>query len=131
MRLLLDTHVAVWAIAKPAAVPERWRSEIEEPSNRVAVSIAALWEIAIKNSLEGRRASHFDVTLDQALSAFEEVGFDVLPVGPSALREVGRLPHLHRDSFDRLFIATAIADDWRLLTHDRQLADYGPSVILI
>lgn len=130
MRLLLDTHVAVWAVSKPAAVPQRWRDELEASSNEVAVSVATLWEIAIKNGLEGKRASRFDVTLDQAEVAFREVEFDVLPIGIAALREVERLPRLHRDPFDRLFVATALADGWRLLTHDKQLAGYGPAVIL-
>lgn len=131
MRLLLDTHVAVWAVSKPGALPERWRIALEDGANDIAVSVASLWEIAIKNSLEGKRESHFDVTFDQAVLAFDEVGFIVLPIGVASLREVGRLPHLHRDPFDRLFVATSIADGWRLLTHDKQLAAYGPTVILV
>ena len=93
------------------------------------MSIGALWEIAVKNSLEDRRASHFDVTLDQAEAAFGAAAFEVLPIGLAALRELERLPHLHRDPFDRLFIATALGEGWRLLTHDRQLAAYGAVVI--
>lgn len=131
MRLLLDTHVAIWAATGAPTLPSRWLDEIENGADEVAVSVASLWEIAIKNSLDERRGSRFDLTFDQAVVNFEEGGYRRLPISIEAMREVEQMPRHHGDPFDRLIVATAVTDGWRLLTHDRQLTAYGPAVILL
>ncbi|TPG20378.1 type II toxin-antitoxin system VapC family toxin [Sphingomonas koreensis] len=130
MRLLLDTHVAIWAVSSVETLPESVAAMIAEPANEVSVSMASLWEIAIKNSLGPRRTA-IGLSTAQAIEEFTAASFEVLPIEVRHALGVERLPHLHGDPFDRLLIATAEADTYRLVTHDRALAAYGDYVILV
>lgn len=131
MRLLLDTHVAVWALIGSQKLSDMAAKLIENSANEVAISIVSLWEIAIKNNLPRPAREPFGVSLDEAEAGFAELGLVRLAIEPRHLREVERLGSHHGDPFDRLLIAIAIADTYRLVTHDRQLAAYGDHVILV
>lgn len=128
MNLLLDTHVALWAIADSPRLPARARELILAPGNTVWVSAASVWEIAIKHSL-GR--GDMPVSGPQALAYFEQSGFQMLAVSPEHAATVGDLPPHHADPFDRMLAAQALAEPLRLLTHDAQLARYSDTVILV
>lgn len=128
MNLLLDTHVALWAITDSPRLGERARSLISEPANTVWVSVASLWEIAIKHSL-GR--GDMPITAAQARDWFEQSGYRLLPVeAPHVLTLTGLPPH-HNDPFDRLLVAQALAEPLRLITHDAQMARYSDTIIPI
>ena len=131
MRLLLDTHIAVWALTGSQKLSDAAAALIENSANEVVVSIVSLWEIAIKNNLPRPAREPFGVTLDEAESGFAELGLVRLAIEPRHLREVERLESRHGDPFDCLMVATAIADTYRLVTHDRQLAAYGDHVMLV
>lgn len=124
MRLLLDTHMLLWAAADPDRLPAAARSMIENGENQLTFSAASLWEIAIKSSL-GRP----DFRANPALlrRGLLDNGYSELSItGRHAVAAAG-LPPLHKDPFDRMLIAQATADGLALLTVDPGLARYpGP-----
>lgn len=128
MRLLIDTHIAIWAVMHDPGLSPRATAMIADPENDVAISIASLWEIAIKNAV-GR--APLPMTVVQAAAAFEAASFTRLPITIAHLAEIENLPNCHRDPFDRLLVATAIADTYRLVTTDHALRDYGDHVLLV
>ena len=128
MRLLLDTHVALWAIADSRAMPEEARLLILSAANDVYVSAASIWEIAIKHAL-GRRS--MPVSARDAKEYFEEAGYLLLPVTAEHAVFVEELPPHHRDPFDRLLVAQAFSEPMRLVTHDRVVAKYSATTVLV
>lgn len=128
MRLLLDTHVLLWALSAPKHLSKKARSEIENPANDVMFSAASIWEIAIKWTL---KKSDFWVTPGEILAAAIESGFRELPVRSTAAAHVAALPAHHRDPFDRLLIAQAVTEPAILYTADPQLEIYSELVLRI
>lgn len=128
MRLLLDTHVALWAIADDERLSSRARNLISDPENEVHVSAASVWEVAIKHALSRKR---MPVGGAEAQGYFDMAGY--LPVGISAehAAAVERLPSIHADPFDRILVAQSLVEPFRLLTHDKTVARYHDSIILI
>lgn len=119
MKLLLDTNVVVWLLlGDKKAIPERVVSELENVDNAILVSAASIWEIALKVSLEKLR---FPVNWRDALSRLD---FEQLPIAGEHAAGVQFLPWLHRDPFDRLLVAQAVAEQCRLVTADRALDAY-------
>ena len=127
MRLLLDTHVAVWATNTPERIPEHISGLIEDRGNQIAVSVASVWEIAIKYPLD--RANAPPVSGHQAIAEFEAAGFTLLNVTPAHAAFVERLPPIHADPFDRLMLAQAIIEGMQFVTYDRRLARYEVGIL--
>ncbi len=121
MRLLLDTHLLLWAVASSRRLPREARELLEDDRNDVYYSAASIWEIAIKSSL---RRKDFRVDLAQLLAALPETALVELPVTAAHAAGVARLPPIHRDPFDRLLIAQSIAEPLILLTNDAILERY-------
>jgi PIN domain nuclease of toxin-antitoxin system len=128
MRLLLDTHVALWALTDDARMPARCRELIADEGNSVAVSAASLWEIAIKHSL---KRGDMPVSGAQALRWCRRAGYALLDIKPEHTVAVEKLPPLHADPFDRLLVAQALTEPLRLLTHDATVARYSNAIELI
>ena len=128
MRLLLDTQLLIWALARTARLSEAARAAINEERAERLFSAASIWEIGIKFAL-GRP----DFTLDPqaVLGLAIRAGFLELPVSSVAAAGVATLPLHHRDPFDRLLVAQAIAEGAILLTVDTALAPYGSHVRLL
>lgn len=129
MNLLLDTHVAVWAIGQPNRLPAAVRDLIADPGNEVFVSAASLWEIAIKHALARRGAGAMPLSAEAAVTHFSGAGYTLLSVSARHAVAVEKLPRLHDDPFDRLLIAQAFDEPLRLITHDAAVAAYGESII--
>jgi PIN domain nuclease of toxin-antitoxin system len=125
VRLLLDTHVLLWALSAPKRLGKEARTAIEDPNNEVMFSAASIWEIAIKSAL---RKGDFAVTPDEILVAAVESGLSELPVRSAAAVHVAKLPPHHRDPFDRLLIAQAVTEPVILYTADSQLEVYSELV---
>jgi PIN domain nuclease of toxin-antitoxin system len=125
MRLLLDTHVLLWALISPKQLAKKARSEIENPANDVLFSAASIWEIAVKWAL---KKIDFTITPDEILTVAIESGFQELPVRSTAAAYVAKLPPHHRDPFDRLLIAQAVTEPVILYTADLQLEVYSELV---
>jgi PIN domain nuclease of toxin-antitoxin system len=128
LNLLLDTHVALWAAGGNSRLPERARDLIADSANGVAVSVVALWEIAIKHSKRG--APEMPLSAKEALQGFAEAGFELLTVKPAHVVSTEMLPDLHADPFDRMLVAQALTEGFRLVTSDKIVAKYDKSIIL-
>lgn len=128
MNLLLDTHVALWAITDSPKLSKKARELIESPKSSVWISAATVWEIAIKHGL-GR--GDMPVSSQDALRYFQESGYRFLPVEPEHAAAVEDLPTHHGDPFDRILVAQAIVEPMRLITHDPVVARYSDAIIEI
>ena len=128
MRLLLDTHIALWAITDDPKLPQSARSLIMAATNEVIVSAASIWEISIKHSLA---RGNMPVSGNEALGYFQEAGYRLLSVSAEHAAYVETLPPIHTDPFDRILIAQALSEPVRLITHDALLTGYGELIILV
>ena len=128
MNLLLDTHVALWAITDNPKLPQKARDLITSPKSTVWVSVASVWEIAIKHGL-GR--GDMPVSSQDAARYFQESGYRFLPIEAEHAIAVAELPAHHHDPFDRILVAQALVEPMRLMTHDQQVARYSDTTILI
>jgi PIN domain nuclease of toxin-antitoxin system len=120
-RILLDTHLLLWAVSEPKKLPAQARRRIEEAE--VFVSAASIWEVSIKTAL-GKLAA--DPT--ELLAELEPAGFRLLPVTGEHAAAVALLPPLHSDPFDRMLVAQAKTEPLILLTNDSVLGGYGDFV---
>ncbi len=131
MRLLLDTHIALWAITLDAKLSASARALITDPQNDVFVSVVSLWEIAIKRNLARGAETGMPVSSARALELFRLAGYLLLNVAPAHAIFVEKLPRLHRDPFDRILVAQALSEPLRLLTRDPQVACYSDLIIQV
>ena len=126
MKLLLDTHVLLWALADPDRLSEAARRAVADGEHDVVVSAATVWEIAIKHSL-GKLVLPGPVD-SWLLDAVEELDARWLAIEAADAAAVARLPTHHRDPFDRMLVAQA-QRGFTLVTHDRAFAAYPISVL--
>ena len=125
MKLLLDTHLLLWAASEPDRFSAEARALIEDPDNELLFSAASLWEIAIKSGL-GRKDFHVNPRLLRR--SLLDNGYTELPIGSEHAVAIDTLPPLHKDPFDRILIAQAMVEGILLLTNDTQLARYPAAV---
>ena len=124
MKLLLDTHLLLWAAGEPDRLPLSAVAEIENASNDLLFSPASLWEVAIKRGL-GRD----DFTVDPRLlrRGLLDNGYQELPITSEHAVAIDGLPPIHKDPFDRILVAQAMVEGITLLTVDDVVAHYpGP-----
>ncbi len=127
MRLLLDTHAFLWFIQGSQNLSETARNLIEDPENQKLLSIASLWEISIKVSI-----GKLDVGMAIADLLSREVygnGFEVLAIQANHLDELTKLVFHHKDPFDRLMIAQALAKRMPVVTKDEAFERYTVSLL--
>ena len=129
MRLLLDTHIALWAITDSPRLKAQARSLILDPANSIHISTASVWEIAIKHMLD--RSGGMPISGTQAAVYFQAAGYAELAVVNAHIAMLETLPPHHTDPFDRLLVAQALAEPLRLLTHDASVSRYSDSIILV
>ncbi|MDT8853495.1 type II toxin-antitoxin system VapC family toxin [Paracoccaceae bacterium Fryx2] len=123
MRLLVDTHVLIWAVLEDAALPPRFRDALSDPAAEVHISAVSVWEVAIKRAL-GKLSVPHDL-FDQAALA----GCLPLPVTWGHAAAVEALPPHHADPFDRMLIAQARVEGLTLLSADRHFAAYDVTLL--
>lgn len=124
MKLLLDTHVLLWAAGEPARLSASARRLINDAGNEPLFSVASLWEIAIKRGL-GRKDFQVDARLLRR--GLLDNGYSELPIMSDHVVAVEDLPAIHKDPFDRLLVAQATVEGITLLTLDLVVARYpGP-----
>lgn len=134
MKVLLDTHIAIWAIADAPVLPAAARKLILDGSNEIYVSDLSAWEIAIKSVA---RPGSIPFTSGEFVGACEESGYRFLPVSREAVIAYEGLDYeavgdAHRDPFDRLLIAQSKTANMLFVTHDGVLKLYGePQVIVV
>lgn len=125
MKLLLDTHLLLWAAGSPAKLSAAARKLLQAPDNQLVFSPVSLWEVAIKRSL-GRADFQADPRLLRR--GLLDNGYLELPVTSEHAVYVDILPPLHKDPFDRLLIAQASVAGILLLTADETVAQYPGSI---
>jgi PIN domain nuclease of toxin-antitoxin system len=117
-RILIDTHIALWALGAPEQLTERERALLLDPAVERCVSPMSVWEAAIKREAGRLRAP-------RNLSAVLATEFHMLDVTAGLLEAAARLPRHHGDPFDRVLIAHALQEDLALLTRDEAFTAYG------
>lgn len=123
MKLLLDTHLLLWAAAGTGLSPAA-SEMIDDPASELFFSPASIWEIAIKSAL-GR--PDFDLDAGVFRRALLESGYEEMAITGAHAAAVTALPDLHRDPFDRILVAQAIVEGVTLLSADRAVLVYpGP-----
>jgi PIN domain nuclease of toxin-antitoxin system len=125
MRILLDTHVLIWAVADSDRLASDVAEALKDTANDILFSAASIWEIAIKYGLRQPRFLHEPNDIARAALA---TGFIELPVHAAVAASVATLPSHHRDPFDRLLVAQALAEPAVLFTADAQLEPYSDLV---
>ncbi|QHD07557.1 type II toxin-antitoxin system VapC family toxin [Pseudomonas sp. R76] len=125
MRVVLDTHILLWALRDDPRLSSKARKLMENAAE-IYVSAATFWEMAIKVGL-----GKLDVDLDEIREYCLESGFVELPITSEHAIAVKDLELHHKDPFDRLIVATAISEPMKLLTADPQVAQYTSLAILV
>lgn len=123
MKLLLDTHEAAWFLQADPRLSERARAAMLDPDNVAILSAVVVWEIAIKRALR-------KLSVDQRyLTLLLEGGVEPLAISVEHARAVEDLPAHHRDPFDRLLIAQALAEGATIVTSDGRMGRYDAAVL--
>jgi PIN domain nuclease of toxin-antitoxin system len=128
MRILLDTHVLLWALSGSKRLPDDARELIESADNEVLFSAASIWEIAIKAQL---LRAEFGVDVETIAAAARDTDFDELAISSRHAAGVATLPLHHKDPFDRMLMSQAIVEPARLVTADRALAAYSSDLVML
>ena len=123
MKLLLDTHAALWFLSGDERLGENARRHLTDDTNRVLLSAAVVWEIAIKRAL-GKL-----VVPDDYLALLLDAGVQPLAVSVAHAAGVEHLPPHHRDPFDRMLVSQATMEAGALVSHDDALRPYGITLI--
>jgi len=127
LRLLVDTHLLIWAADNKARVPPRARSLMGDENNELHFSVASLWEIAIKRALN-RPGFRVDARLLRR--ALLDNKYQEMTIVSDHVVATDLLPHIHKDPFDRLLVAQSTFEGIPLLTDDATGAKYPGSIYL-
>ncbi|CAK7260938.1 MULTISPECIES: type II toxin-antitoxin system VapC family toxin [unclassified Shinella] len=120
MRLLLDTHALLWWLNDDEKLGARARGLIGDPANDVLVSAVSLWEITVK-----LRIGKLDADIEEILGILPDQGFQRLDIADAHLIALSGLPVHHRDPFDHLLMAQALAEDAHFVSEDQNVPLYG------
>lgn len=126
MKLLLDTHTLLWVLTAPGRLTERQREAVEDPTNHVFASAINIVEIAIQSSL-GKLSVADSLERNryaELFAAITDSGFEMLAFTGVHAAHIRALPFHHRDPFDRMIIAQAIAEEYTIVTTDAQFSAY-------
>jgi PIN domain nuclease of toxin-antitoxin system len=126
MNFLLDTHALLWLFDDDDRLSENAKEIITNPDNKIFISIASFWEIAIKMSLSKLA---LDIPLEQLFDECEKVDINVLNINKKHLHFLTKLPFVHRDPFDRLITCQAIVENCTLVSADKTLFQYDIKII--
>lgn len=125
MKLLIDTHIYIWLAENSQRLDLKIKQQIEK-SSEVYISIASVWEIAIKRSL-GKL--EFEQTMYQIFKSFNDQKINLLQISKRHLEILETLPLHHRDPFDRLIIAQATAEGMTIVSQDQHFSSYDVKII--
>ena len=123
MKVLLDTCALIWATLAPSSLSEQARETIADESNVVLVSAASAWEIATK--VRAGKVPGAEKLERDYLDVMDEAGYTQLAIDAAAALRAGRLVAEHRDPFDRMIAAQALALDVAVISPDTQLDQFG------
>ena len=121
MDIILDTHTLIWFFEDDQRLSKLAIDTIYNIENIIYVSLASVWEVAIKLSI-GKLT--FNGGIEKFIEAIYENEFKLLDISPRHAKAVAKLPFIHRDPFDRMLIAQAITEDMTVLTLDENIVKY-------
>ena len=124
MSYLLDTHAVIWYFENSLELPGKIEELIDDPTISIYICSISLWEIAIKINL-GKL--NLRLPLKKLLGNISSSDFNILQIEDEYLNGLSELPFIHKDPFDRLLIATAIAEDLTIITADENIQKYDVS----
>lgn len=127
MKLLIDTHVLIWAADDIARVATKARSLMSDVNNELLFSAASIWEVAIKSGLS---RPDFSVIAHSLRRGLLDNGYTELPTVSEHVVAIDALPAIHKDPFDRVLIAQATVESVSLLTADATLAQYESAAVV-
>ncbi|MCC2624893.1 MAG: hypothetical protein K0R14_766 [Burkholderiales bacterium] len=125
MKLLLDTHVLLWVSQDHPNLAKQAKELIIDGNNYVYFSTASIWEIMIK-----KRVSKLDINIKTFVADLYKMNIFELPIEIEHILKLEELPNHHKDPFDRILIAQALAEPVKLITHDQALLAYSPDLVL-
>ena len=132
MNLLLDTHIAIWALMDSPSLSDKARLMILDPDNTVYYSTLSVWEVQLKHEA---RPDQLPFTAEDFSAGCRQAGFITLPLRDKHVFAVASLTRAedakpHKDPFDRLLLAQAKVENLRFLTHDELIPSYGERCII-
>ena len=122
MKYLLDANAMIWYFEDSKNLPQRVAKIIDDPLNTILISSLSLWEIVIKMML-GKL--NLKMSFDELLATINEYDFEIIQIENDYLKELFNVQSIHKDPFDRLLIATAVADKLTLITSDDDIQKYN------
>ncbi len=122
MKLLIDTQVFIWFVEDDAKLPKNIKKRIEHKDSTIILSIASLWEMTIKISLDKLKLSS---SLETMIADLHSNGFEILPIAPNHLITLSTLDFHHRDPFDRLIIAQGLSENMNIVSSDSVFDTYS------
>ena len=123
MKVLLDTHALLWAVLSPSTLSRKASAVIADESNIILVSAASAWEISTKVRLG--KLPGAEILEREFLDVVDDAGYTLLPIDAASALRAGRLTSEHRDPFDRILAAQALAQDIPILSTDTKLDTFG------
>lgn len=126
MHILLDTHILIWLISTPEKIPAKLLKKLSQKNLNLYYSIVSLWEITIKLNI-----GKINLNLKEFVSELKIAEINVLPIIDTDIFILENLPLLHKDPFDRVLVAQAINNNFKLITHDQALPQYSKLIQLI
>ena len=129
MNYLIDTQIFIWAIVSPKKIGQAAQTILE--NNAIFVSQISLFEIAIKQKIG--KLPELSLPIDALLNQLYEDGFQLLPIRNTHIAAYDSIPLVadHRDPFDRLILATALTENWTIISADERFREYVPQIRLI
>lgn len=132
MRYLLDTHIALWAIADSTKLNDELIKKLQDTDNEVYYSIVSVWEIAIKHAIN---PLNMPISEEEFVDLCDKVGFTRLDIEPEHIYAIKSLHRddsekKHNDPFDRLLISQAKIDEMVFITHDELIPGYNEKCVL-
>ncbi len=121
-KLLLDTQAFLWFVENDKQLPSGIKLELEGTSNQISISIASLWEMAIKISLGKLQVT---CSMEEMIDKIKSNGFEILPILPEHIIMLGALEYFHRDPFDRIIIAHGLSENMPIVSSDKVFDQYG------
>jgi len=119
VKIIIDTHIFLWAIASPEKLSSKQKQALESLSNTIYLSAVSVTELMIKSSI-GKLTVNFD-----PVSIAKESGFELLAFSAEDALPLQKMPFHHRDHFDRMLIAQAISRKYKIMTNDKKFFDYA------
>lgn len=121
MNYLLDTHTFLWFLEGNSNLSEKARAIIENPENNNFISIASIWEVAVKMSIGKLR---LDIKIEDLKTEILRNNFEILPLDFEHIIELSRLEEIHKDPFDRIIISQAVSEKLVILSKDANFSIY-------